>query len=148
MSVCTDRRAVKAGWIETSTRSYILGSMRKCSFCTTWMASKWVWCIFQFPLIRGLRTRSPGFLASGIGCLSERFDARKVALLYVLERGAAAGGHMVDLAIETELLEGRRAVAAAHDGEAPALGHRLCHRAGAGLEAGILEHAHGPIPEQ
>src|SRR5258705_7211889 len=25
------------------------------SFCTIWMASKWLWCIFQLPLISGRR---------------------------------------------------------------------------------------------
>src|SRR4051812_46875536 len=116
--------------------------MRKWSFCTTWMASRWVWCIFQFPEMRGFLS------TTGVGCLSQGLDAREVALLDVLERGAAAGGHVVDLPVEAELLEGRCAVAAAHDREPAALGHRLRDGAGAGFEAGILEDAHGPVPEE
>ena len=39
------------------------------------------------------------------------------------------------------------AVAAADDGEALGLGARLGDGAGAGLEAGVLEHAHRPVPQ-
>src|SRR3954447_16705647 len=110
------------------------------SFCTTWIASKWLWCIFQLP-------EMSGFLLGGIRRLPQSFEARQVALLEQLERRAAARRHVVDLAIELELLGRRRAVAAADDGEPAALGHGDGHRARAGLEARVLEHAHRPVPE-
>src|SRR4051812_25550836 len=112
----------------------MLGSRRKASFCTTWMASRWVWCIFQLPLMSG-------FLASGIGRLSQGLDSGEITLLDVFQRCAPTGGNVIDLAVETELLQGRGAVAAADDGESPALGHGLGDGAGPGLEPGILEHA-------
>ena len=34
-------------------RLVVLRVSRYDSFCTTWMASRWLWCIFQLPLISG-----------------------------------------------------------------------------------------------
>src|SRR5438093_897749 len=113
--------------------------MRKASFWTAWMASKWLWCIFQLPEISGLRP--------GIRGLPQRGEPGEVALLDELQRGAAAGGHVVDLVVEAELLEGAGAVAPAHDGEPLAVGHGLGDLAGAGGEAVVLEDAHGTVPE-
>src|SRR3954468_2424409 len=108
------------------------------------MASKWLWCIFQLPLMSGFL----GLVASpGIGRSSECGQAGEVAVLDELEAGAAAGGHVVDVVVEAELGERAGAVAAADDGEGPRLGAGLRHGPRAGLEAGVLEHAHGPVPE-
>src|SRR5436190_1379438 len=68
--------------------------MRKASFWTAWMASKWLWCIFQLPEISGLRP--------GIRGLPQRGQAGQVALLDELQRGPTAGGHMVDLVVGAE----------------------------------------------
>src|SRR5688500_5437597 len=111
------------------------------SFCTTWMASKWLWCIFQLPLMIGLRS------GVGIRCLPQCFESREVALLEQLERRATASRHVVDVPVESELLRGRSAVAAADDGEAAALRHGQRDGLGAGLEARVLEHAHRAVPE-
>ena len=54
---------------------------------------------------------------------------------------------MVDLAVEPELGQGSRAVAAADHGEAGARCHRFRHRARARREALVLEDAHRPVPE-
>ena len=48
---------------------------------------------------------------------------------------------------EAELRDGGRGVAAADDRERRGLGHRLGDRAGAGLEAWVLEHAHRTVPQ-
>src|SRR5437762_10532468 len=54
------------------------------------------------------------------------FRSGEVAVLDVLERGAAACRHVIDVAVEAELLEGRGTVTTTHDGKAAALGHSLC----------------------
>src|SRR5688572_27989621 len=99
------------------------------SFCTTWIASKWLWCILQLPLIKGFRS------GVGIWCLSKCFETGEVALLEQLERRATDSRHVIDLAVESELLRGRRAVATADDREPAALGDGQRNRLGAGLEA-------------
>ena len=65
----------------------------------------------------------------------------QVAELEQLERRTPTRGHVIDVGGEAELLDGRGAVAAAHDGERLGVGERLGHGAGAGLEARVLEHA-------
>src|SRR3954468_19290974 len=103
------------------------------------MASKWLWCIFQLPLMSGFL----GLVASpGIGRSSECGQAGEVAVLDELEAGAAAGGHVVDLVVEAGLGQRAGAASAADDAEPPGLGARLGHRPGAGLEPRVLEHAH------
>ena len=54
---------------------------------------------------------------------------------------------MVDLVVQAELLEGAGAVAPADHGEPLGRGHGLGHGLGPGGETGVLEHAHGPVPE-
>src|SRR3954453_6998669 len=103
------------------------------------MASRCVWCIFQLPEIKGLR--------SGIAGLSERFEAGEITLLDELERSAAAGRDVVDVAVEAELLQRAGAVTTADNGEAAAVGYRVGDGAGAGCEPFVLEHAHRTIPE-
>src|SRR4051794_14466373 len=107
------------------------------------MASRWLWCIFQLPLMSGLR----GSGLAGIRRLSKGLQAGKVALLEVLEGGAPTGGDVVDVVVETELGEGGGAVATADDGEAVGVGHGLGDGAGASLEPRVLEHAHRAVPE-
>jgi hypothetical protein len=73
------------------------------------VASKWLRFIFQLPLMSGLR---------GVGHVARPAIAagppgRQVALLEQLERGAPAGGDVVDLAGQAELGQRRGAVAAA-----------------------------------
>ena len=53
-------------------------------------------------------------------------------------------GHAVGVA---QLSHGRRAVAAAHDGDGAALSQRLGQRAGALGKGGEFKHAHGPVPD-
>ena len=84
----------------------------------------------------------------GIGGLSQGGQPGQVALLDELERRTATGGHVVDAFVEAELGQGRRAVAPAHDGEAGRGRHRLGQGDGALGEAGVLEQAHGPVPEE
>src|SRR5688572_5378976 len=103
------------------------------------MASKWLWCIFQLPLMTGLR--------GGIGCSSQRGEAGQVALLDELERRAPAGRHVVDFVDEAEAGQRGRTVAAADDGEAATIGDGLGHGPGARGEARVFEHAHGAVPE-
>src|SRR5438045_7140591 len=110
------------------------------------MASRWLWCIFQLPLMSGLRS------AFGIASLpgrsgSQGLEAGQVALLDVLERRAPTGGHVVDVVVEAEAVQRGRAVAAADDGERLAAGDGLGHRPRAGRKAVVLEHPHGPVPE-
>ena len=66
------------------------------------MASKWLWCIFQLPLMSGLRALRHWVRSSQGG------QAGQVALLEQLERRAAAGGDVVDVG-----LPGRTAASAA-----------------------------------
>src|SRR5438270_7314034 len=96
------------------------------------MASKWLWCIFQLPLINGLRP-SNGWPPSArlprrIARLPERGEPREVALLDQLERRSATGRHVVDAVVEPELVDRGDDVAAAHHGEARRLGDGLRHR--------------------
>src|SRR6476619_1186257 len=106
------------------------------------MASRWLWCIFQLPLISGLRIGS-----AGIGRSSQCREPGQVTLLEVLQRGSPAGGHVVHPGREAELGEGSCAVAAADNREAAARRHRFRDRSRARRESLVLEDAHGPVPE-
>ena len=53
---------------------------------------------------------------------------------------------MGDLVGKAHLLHGRRAVAAAHDGDSAAVGQGLGHGTGAGGKILELKHAHGAVP--
>ena len=55
INVWTERSAVNGGQITTSTRSASSRSSRYESFCTAWIASRCVLCIFQFAAIIGVR---------------------------------------------------------------------------------------------
>ena len=66
------------------------------------MASRWVWCIFQFPLTRSRRSATELSPQGG--------QAGKVALLDELQGRASAGRDVVDLAVEAEFGERSRAV--------------------------------------
>src|SRR5688500_14369772 len=121
------------------------------------MASKWLWCIFQLPLISGFlaglaltvsRPRSIGSVASsGVHRAAERGQAGQVALLDELEAGAATGRDVVDVVVVAELLQRGGAVATAHDGERLGVGHGLGHGPGARREPVVLEQAHRAVPE-
>src|SRR3546814_7209814 len=76
------------------------------------------------------------------------FEAGEVALLQQLERGAATGADVVDLAGQAELRDSGRRVAAADHREGTRLSDGLSHGARPGLEARVLEDAHRPVPEQ
>src|ERR671911_1480408 len=105
------------------------------------MASKWLRFIFQFPDMSDVR------VSVGIRRLTQSSQPGKVAELEQFEAGASTGGHMVDVVVELELCERSSGVAAADDGERLGVGHRLCHGPCTGGEAGVLEHAHRPVPE-
>src|SRR6266851_8561391 len=107
------------------------------------MASKWLWFIFQFPLIRGLR----GASGPGIGRLSQGLQPWKLPVLQELEGRSPAGGHVVDVAGQPEGGQGSRAVAPSDDREASTAGNRLGDGARPSREAIVLEHPHGPVPE-
>ena len=127
----------------TSTASVVSFGTRYASFWTVWIASKWLWCIFQLPEISGRRVGQPSDVAAFAQCR----EARQVAELQQLQRRAATGRHVVDVVVEAELGQRRRRVAAADDGERLGGGHRLGHGAGAGGEALVLEHPHRAVPE-
>src|SRR6478735_9040352 len=110
-----------------------------CSFCTVWIASKWLRFIFQLPEMIGLR------LSLGIGCLAQGCQSGEVAELEQFETGATTGRHVVDVVVETELGQCRRRVAATDDGERLGVGHRLRQCACAGCESIVFEHAHRPV---
>src|SRR6476620_131189 len=97
------------------------------------MASKWLWCIFQLPLMSGFRAV---LAASGMGVArrAEGLEAGQVAELEELAAGAAAGRHVVDVRGELARCQRAGAVAAADDGEGRRLGARLGDGPGAGLE--------------
>ena len=84
---------------------------------------------------------------SGVGSGSEGLEAGQVALLEQLERGAAAGGDVVDASARPNW------ATAAAESPPPTtvkplrVGDGLGDGAGAGLEARILEDAHRPVPE-
>src|SRR3546814_9423762 len=78
---------------------------------------------------------------------AEGREAGEVALLQQLERGAAAGADVVDLAGQPELSDRGRRVAAADHREGTRLSDGLSHGARPGLEALVLEDAHRPVPE-
>src|SRR5437763_6930539 len=113
------------------------------------MASRWVWCIFQFPAITGVRARLGAIpLLPGPGRGGpQRLETREVTLLEVFERGPAARGDVVDAAVEAELFEGGRAVATPDDREAPGFRHRLRDTLRARRERCHLEHAHRSVPK-
>ncbi len=91
------------------------------SFWTVWMASKWLWCIFQLPLISGLRPPPAGRSISPIPPpfrrLPKGHQAGEVALFQQLQRRPATGGEVVDLVGQAEGRHGGRAVAPADHGE-------------------------------
>src|ERR1700730_12958095 len=105
------------------------------------MASRWVWYIFQFPEISGLRA------ASAMAALPQRPEPGQIAVLEVLEGGAATGRHVVDLVTQPEPSQGAAAVAPAAHRETLAVGGPLGHGLGPGRKTGVLEDAHGPVPE-
>jgi hypothetical protein len=84
----------------------------------------------------------------GLGRGEQDLDAREDLALEHLERGAAAGGDVVDAVGEAGLVDRRDAVAAADQGVAGALGDRAGQREGAAGEGRALEQAHRAVPEQ
>src|SRR3990172_10015089 len=79
--------------------------------------------------------------------LLERLEARQLAALDELERGAAAGGDVAHLGGEAHLLDGGGAIAAADHRGAIDLAERLRDGASALRERGHLEEAHRAVPE-
>src|SRR3954467_4326491 len=122
--VCTERRSVNGGQSTTSTASVSFLSSRYDSFCVNWIATKWSWCIFQLAAMIGLRSVMGSFLGGPRRGRAQGLQAGQVPLLDELERRTAAGAHVVDLVGQTELANGGRAVAAADDREAGAVGDR------------------------
>src|SRR3954451_4787117 len=103
MAVWTVRRSVRGGGTDTSTAAWSSLRRRYDSFCTVCRASKWLWCIFQLPLMSGLRS------GVGIGGSPQSGDPGQVTLLEQFQRASPAGGHVVDAIGELELRDGRRA---------------------------------------
>src|SRR3954451_8523012 len=137
ITVCTLRISVNGGWMLTSTlwRSSLV--TKYASFCTVWMASKWLRFIFQLPEINGLRIWRP----------AQRLEPRKVTELEQFERRPASRRDVVDLVIQAELGERSRAVATPDDGERLRVRHSLGDGAGPRRESRIFEHAHRSVPE-
>ena len=124
----------------------VLGRSRTASFCTTWMASRWLWCIFQLPLMSGFR--AAGFSTRGIRCLSQGGETGKVALvLDELEDAPPPVDTWSTSVVEAELGHGSGAVAATDDRERRAPRRRLRRRSACRREAWVLEDAHRPVPE-
>src|SRR6476469_8358120 len=95
MSVCSVRRSVKGGQITTSTSSKSSFSIMYESFCTTWIATRWSWCIFQFAAMIGFR------LAGSVTWISSSWVRRESvwaivpplgALIAQTESGRASSG--------------------------------------------------------
>src|SRR5580658_163754 len=106
------------------------------------MASRWVWFIFQLPLISGLRST-----ATARRRLPQSDKPREVSLLYELEGGASAGREVVDLVVQAEQLEGAGAVTPTHHREALRGSHGVGHCPRARCEAGVLEDPHRAVPK-
>ena len=102
-------------------------------------ASAIVLCIFQLPAISG-RPAHRGH-ASDLHARAARLPSSSSS------DGAAAGREVGDAVGEAELGQRGGAVAAADDGRARRLGHRLGDRARAGGERLELERAHRAVPE-
>ena len=112
-----------------------------------WIASKWLWCIFQLPLMSGLRcgpTRSlrrlPLAPQGARGRAGRPARAARATRRRRWRRGRRSSAR-------PNWASGRGAVAAADDVNAAVVGHRLGDRPGAGREARVLEHAHRAVPE-
>src|SRR5215469_10786993 len=104
--------------------------------------SAWVLCIFQLPAMTGRRKSS---LARG-----ERFDAGKLLAGEKFQRSATPSGNVRDFLGNTGLLNGRYAIAAAHDRRSS--GSRCIRdRARDGKRAvrkrGFLKHAERAVPD-
>lgn len=78
---------------------------------------------------------------------AQRLQPGQVAVREQLEGCAAAGRDVVHGAVGRELGERGGGVASAGHGEPWGIGERLGHGAGPGLEPGIFEHPHRPVPE-
>ena len=92
------------------------------SFCTTWIASKWSWCIFQLPAIIGLRS----VIFSAL-CVLRR-SASQPGQVAPLDSSSAAPPPVDTWSMSSARPNWRdrgRAVAAADDGEAAAVRDRL-----------------------
>src|SRR5262245_34475659 len=124
----------------TSTVSVTSVGTRYESFCTVWIASKWLRCIFQLPEMSGRRDS-----AIALRTLPKGGEAGEVAELEQLEGRAAARGDVVDVVDEAELRQRGRRVTASHDGERLRVGDGLGDGTGAGGEALVLEHAHRAV---
>src|SRR5919106_2220446 len=138
MSVWTERSAVNGGQITTSTRSASFRSKRYESFCTVWIASRCVLCIFQFAAMIGVRSATS---------VLQHPDARQRFPLEELERGPAAGGQVIERALQAGALDGEERVAATDDRERGGAGDRGSHAARAGREGLELEDAHRAVPQ-
>src|SRR3954468_16763590 len=66
--------SVKGGCTDTSTASKSSDDNRNASFCTVWIASKWLWCIFQLPLISGLRAFASAMKRSTYAVVGRQFE--------------------------------------------------------------------------
>src|SRR5215207_9717944 len=142
--------SVNGGWMLTSTSSSSSLPIRYDSFCTNWIASKWLWFIFQFPEMSGRRPDGTAERMGSAMCvrsLPQSVEAGEVAELQQLERRAATGADVVDLVVEPELRECCRGISPAHDRERLRVGHRLCDGSSSCGEALVLEHPHRPVPE-
>src|SRR5688572_13298321 len=119
------------------------------NFCTHWIASKWLWFIFQLPEMIGRRAGRSDARGSAmcVRCLSESLEPGQIAQLEQFERRAAASRDVVDLVVEAELCQRRGRIAATDNGERFRVGHCLSHRARTCGEAFVFEHAHRPVPE-
>src|ERR1700678_245229 len=105
------------------------------------MASRWVWFIFQLPLMSGLRS------TTARRSLPQGNQPGEVPLLDELEGGAPAGREMVDLVVQAEQLEGACAVTTTDDGEALGRGDGVGDSPRACSKTGVLEDAHRAVPE-
>src|SRR3954467_9549716 len=121
--VWTLRSEVSGGSTTTSAASSSLSLRENSSFCTRPMASRCVRFIFQLPAMSGRRA------GAGTGPLvGQGGEARQLAALEELQRGAAAGADVpVCRLVEPELADGGGRVAPSHHRQAVDRGDGLGH---------------------
>ena len=112
MIVCTERRSVNGGCTETST-AVVVGRRQEVATASgpSAIASKWLWCIFQLPLMSGLRSGIRGLPQGGRGRAGRPARAARATLRRRWRRGRRPSAR-------PNWASGGGAVAAADDGEA------------------------------
>ena len=78
---------------------------------------------------------------------SQGSESGQIPFFEQFECGAAAARDVIDTAFQAEVVERRRGLAAAHNGEPRARGDCFGESAGTFCKSSVLKYAHGPVPE-